>query len=76
MPLPSPPMCVTLTVDHVTFTMQKLSDEESPLKRLWRIAKQFPQDEPGYLVALNESLIEYNSEKGCVYRGRGTRMSP
>lgn len=76
MPLPSNPMYVTLTVDHVTFSMQRLPDETAPLARLWRIIKQFPQDEPSYLVALNESLIDLYSAKGCIYRGRGTVCPP
>jgi hypothetical protein len=58
------------TVDHVTFKMAKMSDETDPISRLWIIIKQFPQDDPAYLVALNESLVVYYSKRGCVYRGR------
>jgi len=60
-------MPVELTVDHITYTMEKNLTEHNNI-RLWAIQRQNPRDDSEYHNAFNLSLYwYYNKKLGCVY---------
>jgi hypothetical protein len=60
-------MSTELTVDHVTYSMEKHINEHDN-NRLWAIQKQYPKTEAEYHNAHNLALYWYYSKKlGCVY---------
>ena len=66
----------SLTVDHITYTMNPLPDEFDPRKRLWDFFKMGVQSEAHYDHAVQETLYTYYQAKGCVYKSHHNKKAP
>ena len=58
----------SLTVDHLTYSLDPLPDEFDPFPRLWDFVKMGVKCEAGYDHAVQETYYNYYGSKGCVYK--------
>jgi hypothetical protein len=59
---------MSLTIDHITYTIDPLPDEFEPIKRLWHFFKLGPRNESSYNHTVIETLYLYYQQQGCVYK--------
>lgn len=59
---------MSLTVDHLTYTLDVIPDEFDPTPRLWEIFKMGAKCEASYAYAARQTLYTYYQAKGCVYK--------
>jgi hypothetical protein len=56
------------TIDHITYSIERIPDEFQATDRLWHLIKLNPRDDAGYEQVLQETFYLYYHKKGCVYK--------